>query len=363
MKKWIEKNKIFILIVFIILLIIVVGGIFFAYRNSNQNSKIQEVNTINYSMKYDNTWKVKEQSDTNIKLCHKKSNSELNIIITELEDQIQYKTLDEIYNSLLVNIQEQNKEYRLLNKEDLIINQNNLKGCKMLFENDSQQVEIYVYKQGNRLVVMTYEADYDYFDLVLNSANYIIENFILNEQKFDVISSINLETKDISFTQEKVVQDLLKDEIQEEIADNNYIVNYSLPSNFKVRQNSVNNKDYVFEGLNLGKYIQLNSDILESNLYEYLDKEEIVSVYNHRSVYSESEEALDKWSEDPLCYIYKNSYSSSSSKDEIVELIFEVNENHIFRVTITSMGVGIPKELVEMIKINKIENYASATQN
>lgn len=363
MKKWIEKNKIFILIVFIILLIAIIGGIFFAYRNSNKNSKIQEIHTTNYSMKYDNTWKIKEQSDTNIKLYHEKSKSEFNIVITELEDEDQYKTLDEIFNSLLVNIQEQNKEYRLLNKEDLIINKNNIKGCKLLFENDSQQVEIYAYKQGTRLVVMTYEAVYDYFDLVLNSANYIIENFTLNEQKFDVISSINLETKDISFTQEKVVQDLLKDTIQEEIADNNYIVNYSLPSNFKLNPNSEETKNYEFEGLKIGKYITLNSSILESNLYEYLDKEDAVSVYRYKSRYSESNEELDKWSEDPLCYIYKNSYSGSNNKDEIVELIFEVNENHIFRVTITSMGVGIPKELVEMIKINKIENYASVDQN
>lgn len=359
MKKWIVRNKILVLIIFIILLVAIIGAIYLV--GNNQSSKIQEISNDNYSFKYDKTWKIKEREETTIKLLHKKSNSELNIIIKEIENEMQYKTIDEIFSNIFYNIQEQNKEYKLVNKEDLIMPQNNLKGYKLLFENSNQQVEIYIYKQGNKIVTMTYEATYDYFDLVLDSANYIMESFILNEQKFEVLTNIDLETKEITYAEETEIQNLLQEEKQEEIKNENYIVNYSFPSNFKNLEVTDKTGNYVFADLELGHNIYLKTDILHSNLYEYLDKEGNLNVYNYYNLnsYNEAKEEVNKWSEQPLCYVYKNSYSINNSINENVELVFELDEDHIFRAVISSNGVGIPKKMLEMIKINKAEDYVN----
>lgn len=347
-----KKSKILGLIIFIIVIIIALLGAVLI-TNKNKEEKIQELSTNNYLLKYDNTWKVKEQKDEEIKLFHKKTKSELNIIIKELEDEINYKTIDELFDSILYNIQEQNKEYKLLYKEKVKITQNNLEGYKLLFENNERQVEICLYKQSNKLVTITYETTSEYFDILLDSANYIINNFMLYEQKFDVLTSINLETEQITYKDAPEVKSLLNEVKQGEIANENYMVNYSIPSNFKETggANATDKTaDYVFENLELGKSIHLSTNILSSNIYEYLDKEENVNIYNYYSANASSTQ-LEKFSDEPLCYIFKS--------DDNIELVFEVNQSHIFRVVIRSMGVGIPKELVEMVKINKIENYAT----
>lgn len=360
MKNWIEKNKRLILIVFCIIFMTIIIGTLLLYIKNKQKLKVEQIDNDNYLMKYDSTWKVEEKNDTAVKLSHKQSKSQLNIRITELELDIQYKTLEELFNRFLDNIQEQNKEYNLLNKEEIIINNTNLKGYKLLFENDTQQVEIIVYKQGTKLVTITYEATYEYFDLVLNSAKYIIENFTLKEKKFDVSTEINLKTEKINYTNDNSVRVLLKTVKPEEITAKNYRVNYTIPSNFVAQEQIGENAYYTLEGLDIGKNLSINVNIFNTNIYEYLDKESYVNIYNTRYYLNDDiKVTIDKYSETPLCYIYRDSYKVRSMLYENIELIFEINADHIFSVSIKSTGVGIPRELVDMIKINKIENYAT----
>ena len=360
MKYFIEKNKVILLVLFLILVFAIIVGIIFL-AISNKSNKINHINEKNYSFYYDNTWKTEELEQNEIKLLHKKSNSELNIKINELNDEIQYKSLDEILDNLLYNIEEQNKNYKLLNKEDVNITKNNLKGYKILFENNDNQVEICLYKQGNKVVIFIYEATYEYFDILLDSTNTIINSFSLNEQKFDVTSSIDLKTKQIEYSEQEKIVSMLQEEKQEEICDKNYLVNYSIPSNFDSTYYSSKDANFTFKDLPSGTSIDLRTNIFNINLYEYLDKENTNNIYNNYNFNSNNKanEALDIFEKEPLSYIYKNSYLTNNTITENIEIVFELNENHIFRVIISSSGIGIPEKLVRMIKVNKIENYAS----
>lgn len=358
MKKFIEKKIIIIFIVMIIIFFIAI--LLFIILNKNKTN-IYEINKNNFSLKYDNTWKIEKEEENEINFIHKKSGSKFNIKINEIDEEYQYKTLDEISDSLLYNIREQNPNYKLIQDEKTVITKNNFEAYKLLFETDNSQAEICYYKQGNRIVMFTYEATFEYFDILLDSVNSIINDFVLNEEKFDVKTSINLNTTGIKYTEQDDISNLLNNTKDYEIASSNYLVNYSIPSNFKLTELNTIYGNYNFENLQLGTSINLRTSILNANLYEYLEKEDTPNLYENYNLnsYNESNEELDKFGDTPLSYIYKNSYLSNNKLTENIAIVYELNKNHILIIRISSEGVGIPEELVKMIKINKIENIAS----
>ncbi len=198
------------------------------------------------------------------------------------------------------------------------------------------------------------------FDILLDSVNSIIYNFSIKEQVFNVTTSIKLETKEISYTEQEDISNLLNDTRKEEIASSNYLVNYSIPNNFKAIDYDTKYGSYRFENLSMGTDITLNTSILKCNLYEYLDREDSPNIYDSNlNSYNQAKETLNKFGEEPISYIYKNNYLSNNKITENITLVFELNNNHIFIVEISSNGIGIPEKLVKMIKINKIENIAS----
>ena len=360
MKEFCKKNvKLIILLTLLLLTLIIVVLIITRHKH-----KAYEVNEINYSLKYDSTWKIAEKEDLEISLIHKKSKSKLDIKIIEL-DEMQYKSLDELFSSFLYNLQEQNKDYKLIYREKSKFTKNNVEGYKTLFESDEGQTSIYFYKQGNKLVTFIYEATFDYFDILLDNVNTIIYNFSLNAQKFDVVSSINLNTKDINYLKQENVSNVLNNTKEYEIVSSNYLVNYSIPSNFKSTSNDTEYGNYSFEGLDIGNSIYLDTSILNYNIYEYLDEENTLNVYSKYSenLYNKNNSELNKLRNEPLSYIYRNSYKTNEVLTEKIVLLFELNKNHILIVEISSKGVGIPKELIDMIKINKSENVASDIKN
>ena len=253
MKEFIEKNKNVLLIILVIIVIIVGISIFFIIRN-NIKTKIHEIDRSNYSLKYDNTWKTVKEDDNEIELLHKKSKSKLDLKINELEDGIQYKSIDEIFDSLLYNIQGQNNNYKLIYKEKTKLTKNNIDGYKILFEANDSQAAIYFIKQGNKIAVITYEATYTYFDILLDSVNSIIYNFSIKEQVFNVTTSIKLETKEISYTEQEDISNLLNDTRKEEIASSNYLVNYSIPNNFKAIDYDTKYGSYRFKSFYGNRY-------------------------------------------------------------------------------------------------------------
>ncbi len=358
MRKFLEKNKKRIIVLLAILILIVVAVLIYNYAKKN---KINVVTTVNYSVKYDDTWEVDKQEDMEINLIHKKSKSSLNFKLSELQEEKQYSTIEEIFDSLIYNIQEQNPDYKLIYKEPAKITKQNIDGYKMLFETNDRQAMISTYRYEDKLVIITYEATYEYFDILIDNANSIINNFNLNEENFNLETGINIETQEIKYSEQHEVSDLLKDTKQEEIAENNYLVKYSIPSNFKLTEYNTQLGHYEFQGVEDLGTISLNTSILPRSIFECLDKDESKNIFLNYNLdsYENVEEQLNKYEDENLAYIYRNKYTSNGIDTENIELIFELDKNHIFVAAISAMDLGIPKELVNMIKINESKNIAS----
>lgn len=359
MKNFIKKNKKILLLTFLIVIIFLCGIISFLLLG-NSKVKTYEINNDEYSMQYNSTWKVTEEDINHIKLIHKKSNSELNIKIKELEDENQYKSLEEIFDSILYNIQEQNDKYKLIYKEQSKLTKNEIDGYKILLESGNTQTAIYLYKQGTKVIIISYEATNNYFDILLDNVNMIIYNFSISEETFDVITDIDLETNEITYTEQEDIKEMLQEVREEEITSSNYLVNYSIPSNFSATASNTQYGNFRCLDLPLDENIYLGTSILQRNIYEYLDRESSPNIYNNNlNSYNKDSEQLNVLKREQLSYIYKNSYLTNNKITENIKIVFELNKNHIFIVTISSEGVGIPKELVDMIKINNFENVAS----
>ena len=362
MKKNLIKNKKVALSILIILILIVIGiSIFLIFEIINQKNTIKQISMDNYSLQYDNTWKISKKENFEIDLLHKKSKSELNIKIKELQNETQYNTVDEIFDSILYNIQEQNLDYKLIYKEESKITKQNINGYKILLEADDRQATVYMYKQGNKVVIFTYEASYEYFDILLDSVNNIVYNFNLKETQFDVKTGINLETEEINYSEQADISNLLENTVNDKIASANYLVEYSIPSNFKSTDYDTKYGYYEFKNAPDGVSLNLKTSILKRNLYEYLDKEDTPHIYDDYILnsYDQVNEELNKFGDYPLSYIYKNNYITDNGTEENIEIVFELNQNHIFIVNISSKNAGIPKELVKMVKINNFKNIAS----
>ena len=354
MKILTEKNKNILFTLFIILVIIIIGVIIFL---NVSKTDIKNIDESNYFVQYDSTWKIVKKEENELELQHKKSNSIFDIKINDLDEKNQYKTIDEILDNLIYNIQDQNNDYKLIYKQNAELTKDNMEGYKLLFENETKQAEISVYKQGDKIIIFKFEALFKYFDILRDSVNNIIYNFSIKEKKYDVTSDINLNTNEITFTEQPDLDELISETKEYQIADSNYSVQYLIPDNFEPQEYNSKQGMYKFKNKN----IQLNTTILKCNIYEYLNEENTINVYQSYNLnnYNKEKAELNKFTDEPLSYIYKNNYLTDNQLTENITIMYELNNNHIFIVKISSEGVGITEKLVNMIKINKSENIAS----
>lgn len=366
------------LAIIIALGIIIVGliGLILFFTFSNKSS-IKEFKNDNYSFKYDITWKVVKKDSQEVTLEHNKG-SKLNIEIVNLQEEYRYSSIDDMLDELLYDIETQNTAFKLLYKEKEVITKNEYDGYKMLYENGDSQAMVLVGKKSDKLIIFTYEAKNDYFDILLDSVLNIIYDFNTIEKKYNLTHNLKLETSSIEYNDSREVINLLKDTKQHEIASNHYNVKYSISDKFRIRGVDSSSGYFEFSGLETGS-IRLRVNIYKKNIYEYLDKDEGANVYQWWSTYKNDkdysmfEETVDKFPSDYESYIYKNSYyydkavtydenfnsqTTSELKENII-LMYALDKNHILLFEISSSKVAIPKELINMIKIDSSENYSS----
>ena len=367
MRKNIKK---YIILILIIVLLVAIGiSAYFIFNRNKQ--KINVIDEENYSFEYDNTWKISKKEESEIELIHKKSKSKLSINISELEDELKYKTVEELFDNILFNIQDQNEDYNLIYKEASKITKNNIDGYKILLEGENNQSLVNVYKQGNKVVIIILDSSSENFDILLDSVNNIIYSFNLNEEKYDVLSNIDIKTEDINFTKSDEVVNTLKGTRQEQIGSHYYLVDYSIPDNFKMTSYSTIMGSYELEGLpeeknySDRKEISLVTNIVRQNIFDYIDRNSKINIYEKyfEENSKDSENAMNKFRDEPLSYIYKLSYTDDfSGKNEIVKIVFELTKNRLIEFTFHANNVGVPEELVNMIKIDKVEKVASTAK-
>jgi len=365
--RFIKKYKIAILLC---LSILVVGFfIGFIVLNRFNSIKIKEYSNDIYSINYDTSWKIKEKNDESIKLVHNK-NGEINIQIVSLEEEYKYSSSDDILEELLFNIEKQNESYKLLIKEKTSVTKYKYDGYKILYENNENQVLVVMGKKTDKLLLITYEAKNEYFDILLDSVQNIIYDFQILDESFDLAYNLEVETKDIGWSTNNEIKDA--NNVNEyEIAAKNYLVKYSVPKNFELSSFDSMSSYFDYRGLSNGS-IALSVHISNSNIYEYIDKDDKYSSLYYpytnqregKDGYSDFRESLQKLeNEKYLNYIYKNSYKLTgtwlNNNYEEVILLYELDSNHILTIKITATDTKISKDLVDNIKVIDSKNYAS----
>ena len=367
LKKIYKENKLEIItaaVVLVLGLLILIGMLLF-------QSNIKEYKTDIYTIKYDRSWKRKGKNENTIKLKHK-SNSTIYIEVMELDEEQKFLETEDLIDELLYNIGLENKEYNILQKEKSNITKHSYEGYKVLYENKTHQALIVIAKKSEKVMLLTYEAKHEYFDILLDSVESIIYNFDINDQKYLINNSIKVDTKEVEYETNKELLKILKENKKYNIANNNYLVDYSIPSNFQMSSFDSTFGYYNYQGLNKGSIV-LKVNIYTKNLYEYLEKNEkfgnLYSEYKDyrnktNKSYKNFKESLTKINHKKYeAYLYKASFDyvlgDKKIPKEAYYMIYELDKNHILVFKIESSENVIPKEFINSITINKVQNYAN----
>lgn len=373
-----KKYKIAIIIALSILLI----GILCLILFNILSSKSIALNEKNYNLKYDSSWKVKEKKDNYISLNHKSSKSLLKIEIITLDKEYKYTDIDDLIDEIIYNVDEQNKNFKLISKQKDTFTKYEFKGYKLLYETEAEQTMIMTFKKSDKLIVASYEAKNKYFDMLLDSVQNIVYNFNTADETFELKNSIKKESSKISYSKSEDLDKIITKNKEYEIAHNNYKVIYEVPSVFELSDFNTESNYFNLKGYDKGQ-MTISTYIYNKNVYEYLNKDNLVNVYQNYKMYKKDKDISDfkeqvseldsKYSDS---YIYKNSYKTNAIKhndkleaesykrtDENIELIYSLNRNHILIVVIDSEGIPITKKLIDSIKIKSVANYSSYTKN
>jgi len=266
-RTFISRNKISIIASLIVVFIGLIGVLF--WEKFYKSNLIKKVEGKTYSFLYDDSWCVKKKSESLIRLEHR-SSSIIKIEMVDLVGEYKYLTIDELIDEVSYRILKDNDKYKLISKMEDSFTMNRDNGYKMLYENKDKQVMVVTYKRGDKLIVISYEADSNYFDILLDSVQNIIYNFDYRDEKFALKSNIKLKLSEIEYGKGSKIEKLLEGVSSYEIFDNNYEVSFTIPNNFKLENLNTKTKNFDFEGLETGS-IRLNSFIVNRNIYDYLD--------------------------------------------------------------------------------------------
>lgn len=125
-----------------------------------------------FKVEYDSTWRLVNKDEFMLK--HKKTGSIISIQSKVLEDNYVDTELKYLIDDIMHSIEEQNKDYELINMSDDI--DTKYEAYSYLYEKDMEQVLVNVYKKNNKLVIAYYQADSEIYDIVLDSVDTILSS-------------------------------------------------------------------------------------------------------------------------------------------------------------------------------------------
>ena len=165
------NKKVIIGIVVGIITLLLVGIALYLFFRKDDGYK--EYKNDYFKVKYDTSWKVVEDKK-NLELKHKKTNSTFKIQYKVLDDNYMDTDLSSIRDNIVDSIINQNEGYELINTSDNVSKK--YEAYSYLYEKDDDQVLVNIYKKDNVLVILYYNALSKYFDIVLDSADTIIDS-------------------------------------------------------------------------------------------------------------------------------------------------------------------------------------------
>jgi len=370
LKMFIKNYKITIIVSFIVILL---GLLFYILylQFFNKNADYKEFANDYFSLKYDTNWHVDKTLDDAIDLKNG-SDSSVNMSIVQLSEEYKYSDIDEVMDEIIYNIGIQNPEYNMIAKEAAKITKNNYDGYELLYETEEEQILVVIAKNNDKLLITTFSSPNDYFDILLDSVHNIVYNFEFKEEKLDVTYKMkDIKTDAITWEENKDLNSKLKENNKYSIANNHFLVEYSVPQNFEISDYDSTSNYFNFNGDIEGSII-LKADVIGLNMFEYLNNESKGLSYNMKNIredsktYTDLKETLQKIDDlDINGYIFKASYNYKStyanSYNENVYMIYELDNRRTFVIEIDSENENIKKELIDNIKFINKEKYAEFT--
>lgn len=156
------------LIVIIIISLVIAIGYTYAVKNYEGNYVSD-----NFKLSYDNTWKLKK-NENGVKLTHKKTESVLSIQYKKLDKNYLDTKLSDIISDIIYSIENQNGNYKLINK--LSNPSDRYESFSYLYEGDNDQTLVNIYKKDDALIVVYYNANSECFDIILDSVDSILDS-------------------------------------------------------------------------------------------------------------------------------------------------------------------------------------------
>lgn len=160
-------KKVLILIIVLILLSV---GISYSLKIT-----IDEYSNNDFKVNYDSTWKKDKKGQSNgLYLIHKKSKAVLNIQAKILDRSYIDTKLKDIVGDIISSIEKQNDSPNLISRLD--ITNVNYEAYSYLYEVNNTQILVNIYKKDNKVIIAFYEAESEYYDIVLDSVDTILDS-------------------------------------------------------------------------------------------------------------------------------------------------------------------------------------------
>lgn len=134
---------------------------------------IQKYENEFFKIEYDTTWKVLDKKEKLV-LEHKTSKGILSIQNKKLEINFLDIPLNDIVSDIVYSIEEQNTDYKLINVGDSPSEK--YESFSYLYEKGNEQVLVNIYKKDNVLIVVYYQSNSEYYDIVLDSVDTILDS-------------------------------------------------------------------------------------------------------------------------------------------------------------------------------------------
>ncbi len=297
-----------------------------------------------YSIIYDNIWKIKENKN-NIRLINNKSY--IDIYIKKISNKYKYYNIEKLpIEEALSNT---NKTYKIINKKNGNIG--NYNGIELLYEDNKSNSYNIIYKDSNNLYLINYYSPIDNFDILLDSFYKTLYSFEINQNKYYYDYKPNIKYNKITYKNNTQIDNKITNTINYSIHSNHYEVIYSIPNIFKLKEFNSTFNNFEYED-----YI-INASILNKNIYSYIDKDSNNNIYNEYKLYKDNNYKEQLEYKDNR-YIYMNSYKTNNQEYNNAHIIYELDNKHIFEITINSNN-NITNKIIENIKLEKSNNYSS----
>lgn len=160
-----KKGVVFILLAIVIIISVIIFLL-------NNDVKIKEYSNDDIELVYDSTWKLVGKNSLELK--HRKSKSTFKVVSKDLESNYYDTSLNDMIKDIVYDVQTQNKGFILIDTEENISEK--YEGYSYLYEKDEEQVLVNIYKKDNKLVIAYYSASSEYYDIVLDSVDAMLDS-------------------------------------------------------------------------------------------------------------------------------------------------------------------------------------------